>query len=144
MIRATDDGFSSTRRRPRCFVLENTGVDVSPAEFFGEIIPLYNDPQAGMLPDHFDPYFGPTLHALCEEYDFDPGRDFVVMSGRMHSVVVSITWLMHYYKRLQLLVYSPKSKRYSRRLLTFTEDTSEDVNSDGVAALPIGENRDEE
>lgn len=68
-------------KRPRCFLVMRSTKDVSGAEKHGDIVLLFPDNER--RPSFWNSDFIELALAKLEQYEYDPGFDYLLMAGNV-------------------------------------------------------------
>jgi hypothetical protein len=102
-------GEPDINREPMCVVLEAPDFDVSPASEYGELVCIFNRVQhnAKMGDD-----FHRELITKLERADFDPDKDYLVVTGRTNVIAIAVAAMVLRWGRVSMLLYDPRTKSY--------------------------------
>lgn len=102
MIKATDNAIA--------FLIEPTDFDVSAAAEYGEIRTLISRDMSppSLWASHWQDYVMAKLH----DENFDPARDYIVVSGRMLIITMVSCTVAAKYGYVRLLCFDAPRKDY--------------------------------
>lgn len=102
---------------PRAIFLEPPGdrFDTSSCSYYGEPLTLY--PMGAPMAASRTEFERTVLQAL-DKIDYQPGSDYIVVSGKVGKIAMYIASVCNYYAPTLLLVYCETRKKYVVQRLT--------------------------
>lgn len=98
----------------RVFMIEpSCKHDVSSAKEYGDVTVLLPSCRFG---DQWRDEFGDEIINACEDYVYNPERDYILCAGPMMSLVMAVCLMTSHYDDcafIQLLFWNTKTERFS-------------------------------
>lgn len=88
----------------RAFVIEDTTLDVSRAGDFGDVTVLFK--RGYPRPSLWESSYADVLVARLKEMTYDPDEDYIVLSGQMMALVVSVAAIVAAYGKFKALAFN--------------------------------------
>lgn len=97
----------------RVFIVEEprAGIDVSTAQRFGQVIPIFS--VNCRRPSVFRPnQYREALAEALEALFFDPEKDFFLLAGAVVTVSVALSSIAMKWGHVQILIFNAQESRY--------------------------------
>ena len=96
-------------------VRESNRFDVTPAEEYGELSVLLKSSDCSPFnPDRF----GRGLRDRLDQVEYDPNRDYIILSGDMLDLIFTIGFLKSEYEHVKVLIFNARDNAYFPRVLS--------------------------
>ncbi|KKN77770.1 hypothetical protein LCGC14_0357440 [marine sediment metagenome] len=99
----------------RVFILEPVKFSLQGVESFGELLYVFG--KGSRRCSVFDQHFGEVVIEQLETYDYDPGKDFLLVTGKVVALSVSVASIAAAYGQIRLLLFSANLQKYIPRTI---------------------------
>jgi len=97
--------------KSRCFVLEAVKQDISDCAEFGEIRYIFQHGEPS--PSIFTPEYQDLLEKKFKYLEFDPEKDYFVLTGFQISLCIATSVLTRMFKTFDMLAFYAPTRNYA-------------------------------